>query len=89
MTKQRTGPGQPPKGASGERVSEYPILLVRIPRKTKRMLESLSVLRRISQWALVDEAIRAFVERLPEEERQQIERSRGRRGLRQFKGGQR
>lgn len=88
MTKRRTGPGQPPKGEHGARVTDYPTLLVKIPRKTKRMLESLSVLRRIPQWALVDEAIRAFVERLPEEERRQVERSRGRRGLRQFKGEQ-
>ena len=89
MAKRRKGPGQPAKGEGGERVNdEYSILLVRIPPRTKRMLEGLSVLRRVPQRALVDEAIRSYVARLPEDERRRVERSRGRRGLRQFKGQQ-
>jgi hypothetical protein len=88
-SEKRRGVGQPAKGARGERVSDYPILLVRIPRATKRQLEALSVARRLPQWAIVDEAIRAYVAGLPEDERQRVERSRGHRSLRQFKGEQR
>jgi hypothetical protein len=85
MGRKRKGAGQPAKGPSGERVSKYPVLLVRIPRATKRQLEALAVLRRQPQWALVDDAIRAFVAQLPDAERERVENSRGRRGLRQFK----
>jgi hypothetical protein len=79
------GRGQPATGPNGERVRDYPALLVRIPRATLRRLQALSLMRRTPQWAIVDEAIRSFIERLPVDEREQIERSRGRRGLRQFK----
>lgn len=85
MTKKRRRVGQPAKGPAGERVSDYPTLLVRIPRGTKRQLEALALLRRQPQWVLVDVAIRALVAQLPEAERQQVERSKGRPGLRQFK----
>ena len=95
MTKKRIGPGQPAKGPRAKCVTAYPALLVKIPPRTKRMLEALSVSRQQPQWALVDEAIRALVARLPAAERKHIERSRSRPGggtpgrakLRQFKDG--
>jgi hypothetical protein len=78
--------GQTPKGLDGDRASEYPVLLVRIPKATKRQLQALSVARRLPQWMLVDQAIRALIETLEPEERHQLEQARPRRKpLRQFK----
>jgi hypothetical protein len=65
----RPGAGRPPTGPAGELVSEYPPLTVRIPVDTKHRLEALSALRRVPMWKLVDEAIRAYVEQLPDAER--------------------
>jgi hypothetical protein len=85
MAARKRGPGQPPKGPDGERVSEYPSLLVRIPKATKRQLQALSAIRRVPQWTLVDQAILKYIDTLPEDERQQIDQSRSRRRpLRQF-----
>jgi hypothetical protein len=49
------------------------------------MLQALSAATRRPQWAIVDEAIRALVDRLPEREHEAIAASRGRRALRQFR----
>lgn len=65
----RPGAGRPPTGPAGELVSRYPPLTVRIPDDTKHRLEALSALRRVPMWKLVNEALRAYVERLPAEER--------------------
>jgi hypothetical protein len=60
VKQKRAIPGRPPTGPSGESVSKYPPLTVRIPPETKHKLEALSALRRIPMWKLVDEAARAF-----------------------------
>lgn len=65
----KRGRGQPPKGAHGELVSKYPPLTVRIPPVTKHKLEALSALRRLPMWQLVDAAVLAYLERLPDAER--------------------
>jgi hypothetical protein len=61
--------GRPPSGPAGERVSDYPPLTVRIPRATKDTLLALSALRRTPAWRLVDQAVLAYVEQLPDAER--------------------
>jgi hypothetical protein len=65
-------------------VSEYPVLTVRIPPATKRQLEALSARRRVPQWQLVDEALRALLGALPAAERSTLARARSRPNLRQF-----
>jgi hypothetical protein len=42
---------------------------VRIPRATKDTLLALSALRRTPAWRLVDQAVLAYVEQLPDPER--------------------
>jgi hypothetical protein len=85
MKQRKTGRGQPRKGPDGARVSAYPALLVRIPATTKRQLEALSSLQRTPMWALVDQAARELIERLPEADRVRLARARPRRRpLRQF-----
>ena len=74
----KQGAGRPPTGPTGERVSDYPPLTVRIPRATKDKLASLSALRRTPRWRLVDEAIAAYIERLPDDERRLLTQFAGR-----------
>lgn len=68
-TPPRRSTGRPPSGPHGERVSQYPPLTVRIPRATKDKLLALAALRKTTAWRLVDEAVSAYVERLPDGER--------------------
>jgi hypothetical protein len=75
LKQKRTTPGRPPTGPTGERVSDYPRLTVRIPGTTKDQLEQLSVWRRVPVWKLVDLAVLAFIERLPDDERRDLARS--------------
>ena len=68
----RPGAGRPPSGDQGQLVSKYPPLTVRIPPATKHRLEALSALRREPMWKLVDAAVLAYLERLPDSERRLI-----------------
>ena len=61
--------GRPASGPRGERVSAYPQLTVRIPAATKDKLLALAALRKTPAWRLVDDALLAYVEALPEAER--------------------
>jgi hypothetical protein len=61
--------GRPPSGPSGERVSQYPTLTVRLPQATKDALTSLSALRRVPMWKLLDMTVRAYIDTLPADER--------------------
>lgn len=86
MKQRKSRPGQPPKGPDGELVSEYPRVAVRLPPDTKAALEALAVLRRQPLWAVLDEAARELIARLPADVRQQVTRARPlKRPLRQFK----
>lgn len=68
-TTRRPGPGRPPSGPAGERVSQFPSLTVRIPPATRQQLHGLSVLKRVPVWQLVDQAVTALIATLPAEER--------------------
>lgn len=72
MAKSARKPGRPPSGPAGERVSEYPSLTVRIPRATHRQLHSLSTLKHVPVWRLVDAAVSAYVSELPPDERRLV-----------------
>ncbi len=61
--------GRPASGPGGEHVSKYPPLTGRIPTATKHRLEGLSALRGVPMWKLIDAAILAYIEQLPEAER--------------------
>jgi hypothetical protein len=61
--------GRPPAGPGGLKVSGYPQLTVRIPPDTKHRLEALSALRGVPLWQLIDAAVIAFVDQLPDGER--------------------
>ncbi len=63
------GPGRPPAGPKGEKVSGYPQLTIRLPPETKAKLNTLSLLTGTPIWRVIDRAIDAYVQHLPEEER--------------------
>lgn len=63
---------RPPSGPGGERVSDYPRVAVRLPPLTKAKLEALATLSRVPVWQLVDTAVVAYIERLPDDERRLI-----------------
>jgi predicted DNA-binding protein len=63
------GPGRPPAGPKGEKVSSYPQLTIRLPPETKAKLNTLSLLTGTPIWRVIDRAIDAYVQHLPDEER--------------------
>jgi predicted DNA-binding protein len=65
----RKKPGRPPAGPKGEKVSNYPQLTVRLPPETKARLNTLSLLTGTPIWQIIDRAIDAYVQHLPESER--------------------
>lgn len=57
-------PGRPAAGPDGERVSDYPAVMVRLPHPTKSSLDALSSVTGTPVWKLVDRAVRAYIARL-------------------------
>ena len=61
--------GRRPVGLNGEKVSEYPQVMIRLPHQTKTTLDALSGLTGTPIWRLVDQAVDVYVQALPERER--------------------
>lgn len=61
--------GRPPVGARGEKVSDYPQVMIRLPQETKAVLDALSGLTGTPVWRLIDEAVRSYVRQLSDAER--------------------
>jgi hypothetical protein len=61
--------GRRPVGLHGEKVSEYPQVMIRLPHQTKATLDALSGLTGTPIWRLVDQAVDMYVQALPESER--------------------
>jgi hypothetical protein len=61
--------GRRPVGLHGEKVSEYPQVMIRLPHQTKMTLDALSGLTGTPIWRLVDQALDMYVQALPEGER--------------------
>jgi hypothetical protein len=71
--------GRPPVGSDGEKVSEYPQVMIRLPRETKATLDALSGLTGTPIWRLIDQAVAAYVEQMPEAQRKLLTGVRERR----------
>ena len=61
--------GRPPVGARGEKVSDYPQVMIRLPHKTKEVLEALSGLTGTPVWRLIDQAVDVYVNQLSDGEK--------------------
>jgi hypothetical protein len=71
--------GRPPVGRRGEKVSDYPQVMIRLPHDTKDVLEALSGLTGTPVWRLIDQAVDAYVRQLSEAERRLLSSVRQRR----------
>jgi len=61
--------GRPPIGAGGQKVSDYPQVMIRLPQATKDVLEALSGLTGTPVWRLIDQAVQVYVNQLSDSER--------------------
>ena len=66
--------GRPPAGIRGERVSDYPQVMLRLPQKTKDVLDALSGVTGTPVWRLIDAAVDVYIRSLPESQRQLVSR---------------
>lgn len=71
--------GRPPVGTRGEKVSDYPQVMIRLPHATKDVLEALSGLTGTPVWRLIDQAVDAYVKQLSDSERKLLASVRQRR----------
>jgi predicted DNA-binding protein len=74
-----TRPGRPPSGARGEKVSDYPQVMIRLPHDTKDVLDALSGLTGTPVWRLIDQAVDVYVKQLSDAERRLLVSVRQRR----------
>jgi len=71
--------GRPPVGSDGEKVSEYPQVMIRLPRGTKATLDALSGLTGTPIWRLIDQAVAVYVDQMPDAQRKLLAGVRERR----------
>lgn len=64
--------GRPATGLRGEKVSDYPQVMIRLPRPTKAALDALSGATGTPIWRLVDLAVRSYLKGLPEAQRRLV-----------------
>lgn len=82
MDRTKTKPtrlGRPPVGTKGEKVSDYPQVMIRLPHATKDVLEALSGLTGTPVWRLIDQAVETYVRQLSDSERKLLASVRQRR----------
>ncbi len=71
--------GRPPVGPGGQKVSDYPQVMIRLPRETKVTLDALSALTGTAIWRLIDQAIEHYVQHMPQAQRRLLVGVRARR----------
>lgn len=64
--------GRPASGPGGQKVSNYPQVMIRLPQATKATLEALSGATGTPVWQLIDKAVEAYVEQLPPTEQKLV-----------------
>jgi hypothetical protein len=62
--KRAPGGGRKPAGDRGEKVSEYPAQIFRLPIRTLAPMRALAIVREVPLWRLMDEAARAYLDRV-------------------------
>lgn len=79
--------GRPPAGArSGEKVTDYPQLSVRLPPDAVHRLQALSIVSRQPQWRLIADAIECLIDRQADADRQMVEQIATRRAAKTSRG---
>ena len=69
---ERRKPGRRAEGPGGQRVSDYPQVMIRLPHETKATLDALSGVSGMPVWRLIDQAIAAYVKQLPRAEQKLV-----------------
>lgn len=64
--------GRPATGVGGEKVSDYPQVMIRLPQPTKDALDALSGATGTPIWRLIDLAVDSYIKGLPEAQRRLI-----------------
>jgi hypothetical protein len=64
--------GRPATGLRGEKVSDYPQVMIRLPQATKDALDALSGATGTPIWRLIDVAVDTYIKSLPETQRRLI-----------------
>jgi hypothetical protein len=64
--------GRPATGLHGEKVSDYPQVMIRLPQQTKAALDALSGATGTPIWRLIDAAVAQYIESLPDAQRRLI-----------------
>ena len=59
LGRRATGPG-------GQKVSDYPQVMIRLPQATKQTLDALSAATGVPVWQIVDRAIAVYLQHLPQ-----------------------
>jgi CheY-like chemotaxis protein/predicted DNA-binding protein len=66
--------GRPPSGVRpGEHMSEYPQYAGRVPQEVLDQLKAIAEVTDLPQWRVLSDAITAYIEQLPEEERRLLD----------------
>ena len=73
-TKKSARIGRPPSGNRGEKVSDYPQVMLRLPQGTKDVLDALSGVTGTPVWRLIDAAVDVYIRSLPDSQRQLVSR---------------
>ena len=68
------GAGRKPAGDGGERVRDYPAVMLRLPVATLAKLKALAAVRGVPIWRLIDAAVLAFVAAVPGDEAEDVRR---------------
>jgi hypothetical protein len=71
--------GRPPLGVDGEKVSDYPQVMIRLPRPTKATLDALSGLTGTPIWRLIDQAVDHYVQQMSPAQRKLLDGVRAQR----------
>lgn len=64
--------GRPATGLRGEKVSEYPQVMIRLPQPTKDALDALSGATGTPIWRLIDLAVESYIKSLPDAQRRLV-----------------
>jgi hypothetical protein len=68
------GAGRKPSGDGGERVRDYPPVMLRLPVPTLAKLKALAAVRGVPVWRLIDAAVLAYVQGLKKDEAEDVRR---------------
>ena len=61
--------GRPPAGDSGEKVSGYARMTIRMKPATKARVKALCTVTKLPAWRIVEQALAGYIDNLPAEDR--------------------